>query len=299
MKLWLSPEVLGWNTDVLGLRTSQATDFLKPYELLKHAKKRLDQVDDSNPDQENPVLGEVVYHLRRAIEHREKQLDKNFNLSELPFEEFPSKKNPRTEERLYELGVIRPILRSKLNRHRNIITHEQKDPYSKAKSEITELFEFTWYFIRSTDSFLGRQISGIVLYPPDSSDVKHVDDSEFDGCFLINFRPMHKWQVDIEGYRVPISLFSKNEKEHWFQLIVNHFDDFAVDEELGLNIYDQIFAHPFEEIPSDIMDAGREKRFDKYSLSSDDIKHFKGTLTGPPTALRFMIEGYFELYMFY
>jgi len=300
MKLWLSPEVLSWNRDVLDPRTSQGSDFQKPYELLKQAKRRLGEADDGeNPDQENPALGEVVYHLRRAIEHREKQLAEKFNLSGLPFE-VPSKKNPRIDERLYQLRIIQPVLRRKLNDLRNFITHEQKDPYGKDKSVINELYEFAWYFIRSTDSFLGRYISGIVLYPPDSSDVRHVDnDSEFDGCFLVRFSPKHKWEVDIEGYRVPINLFSKNEKEHWFQLVVNHFDDFIVGNELGRNVFDYSIAFPFEDGSDDSIDVGREKKFDKYSSSSESIKHFKGTLLGPDTVLRSMIEEYLELYMFY
>ena len=65
MNLWLSPEFINWNRDSLYPTISKDWDFLKPYELLKHANKKLDEVDDKeNPDEENPALGEVVYQLR-------------------------------------------------------------------------------------------------------------------------------------------------------------------------------------------------------------------------------------------
>ena len=64
MKLWLSPELFHWNRDSLNPTISKDSDFLKPYQLLKHAEKRLNEVDDKeNPDEENLALGEVVYHL--------------------------------------------------------------------------------------------------------------------------------------------------------------------------------------------------------------------------------------------
>jgi len=306
MKLWLSPEFFDWNRNPLNPKTSQDGGFLKPYELLKHANKRLNEVDDKeNPNEENSTLGEVVYHLRRAIEHREKQLSEKFNLSELPFEEFPpSKKNPRTEEKLIKLDVIKPILRRRLNRLRNIITHEQKDPYSKDKSEIIELSEFTWYFIRSTDSFLAREVSGTIFYTPDflEDDIagsgfdfdtfSYTDHFPYNGCFFISVFPKREWQVEIRGYELPITLFSKQEKRGWLELVVNHFDDLIVDEELGLNPFD----HLFDEIPTE---GWKEKRFDKYSSLGESIKNFEGTLIGPPAALRFMIQEYFELYMYY
>ncbi len=313
MNLWLSPEILGWNTDVLNPRISADWDFLKPYELLKHAKKRLDEVDDKeNLDKENPALGEVVYHLRRAIEHREKHLAEKFNLSGLPFEVPSGKKNPRIDERLYQLGIIRPILLRKLNDLRNLITHEQKDPYSKDKSLINELSEFTWYFLRSTDSFLGRNISGIIFYPPDFTEPKRSGDdwydegSEYKGCFLMKISPKDKWQVNIDGHGVPVNLFSKTEKKDWLQLIIRDFDDWIVDEELGLNPYHLNLDYLFKDKPKEVedaekenRDADREKRFDKYSSSSENIKHCEGTLIGPAWAVGYMIKEYFELYMYY
>jgi len=64
MRLWLSPEFFDWNRDPLNPTISKDSDFLKPYQLLKHAKKRLDEVNDKeNPDKENLALGDSVYHL--------------------------------------------------------------------------------------------------------------------------------------------------------------------------------------------------------------------------------------------
>jgi len=315
MKLWLSPEFLDWNRNLLNPKISKDWDFLKPYELLKHANKKLDEVDDKeNPDEENPALGEVVYQLRRAVEHREKQLAEKFNLSELPFEVLSNKKKPRTEERLYELDVIKPILRSKLNRLRNIITHEQKDPYSKDKSEIIELSEFTWYFIRSTDAFLAREISGTIFYPPDFSEPEpdslidewaYSERHQYPGCFLVRISPKHKWEVNIQGYGVPINLFSKSKKDGWLELAVNEIDAFIENltpDEIAARY--RFALEGLDDAPpalptEDERNAEREKILDEYFSSGKSIWHFEGALIGSSKALKFFIHKYFELYMYY
>ena len=141
MRLWLSPEFFDWNRDPLNPTISKDSDFLKPYQLLKHAKKRLDEVNDKeNPDKENLALGDSVYHLRGAIEHREKQLKEKFNLAGLSVWESSERKAIPVYEKLYRLGIIQPILHKKLIDLRNFITHEQKFPYNKNKSEISDLY---------------------------------------------------------------------------------------------------------------------------------------------------------------
>jgi len=304
MKLWLSPEFFDWNKDPLNPKISQDSDFLKPYALLKHAKKRLDEVDDKeNPDWENLTLGDCVSNLRGAIEHREKQLKDKFSLAELFIWEASKGKNIPVYEKLQRLGITQPILQKKLIDLRNFVTHQQKYPFNKEKSTIIELYEFAWYFIRSTDSFLTREISGTIFYPPDflEDDIagssfdfdtfSYTDHFPYNGCFFISAFPKREWQVEIRGYGLPINLFSKEEKKDWLELVVNHFDDLVVDEELDLN--------PFDLLDDMSIDGWRERRFDKYSSSDDNIKHFEGTLIGPAKYLAKIIKGYIDLYMYY
>ncbi len=307
MNLWLSPEVFDWNMDAMNPKTYPDSEFLKPYDLLRHAKKRLDQVDDKeNADQENPALGESLFHMRGAIEHREKQLRDKFHLVELSMWETSKGKPIPVYEKLYRLGITKPLLQKKLIDLRNFVVHQQNYPLNKDKTIIMELFEFAWYFIRSTDSFLARDISGIIFYSPDFSEeaivgsgfdfdtFTYINHFPYDGCFFITVFPQYEWRVEVRGYGLPINLFSKEEKKGRLEIAVKHFDDLVVDEELGLNPFD----HLLDDTLTD-RDGWREKRFDKYSLSSDSIKHFEGTLIGPSKAVNYVIKKYFELYMYY
>ena len=151
MNLWLSPEILSWNIELLRPESSSSGDFLKPYELIKHAKKRIDEAEST--DSKSLALGEAVIHLRAAIENREKQLIKSFNLKELySWETSKSEKVP-VHEKLRRLGIVQPILLKKLIDIRNIIIHEQKYPSNADKSKIEEYYEVAWYFLRSTEFF--------------------------------------------------------------------------------------------------------------------------------------------------
>jgi hypothetical protein len=320
MNLWLKPIFFTWNYDPLRPGTSQDLDFLKPYDLLRHARKKLDDVNDKeNTENEKPELGEVVYQLKRAIEHRERKLANRFNFSELPIDVPSINKKPRIYERLYELGIVQPILYRKLNDLRNLITHEQKDPLTKDKPLIEELFEFTWYFIRSTDSFLGRYVSGIVFYPPDDTEpdsaeffdeeeyslYEHDESQKYKGCFLVEISPHKKWRVNIKGYEVPISLFSKQEKKNWLEIIIEDFDDLSekrdIDPELLTKLLlaaldEQIDGQKEPEVDKDI---ARKKRFDEYSSSGNLINKFEGILVAPSIFIDYAIKAYFELYMYY
>jgi len=142
----------------------------------------------------------------------------------------------------------------------------------------------------------------MTFYPPDFSEPEPLvgdwvssESYEYNGCFLVKISPKHNWRVHFQGYGVPINLFSKNEKEHCFQLIVNYFDDADEYQDLGKCLRDFGLEGP----PEEIKIAGREKRFDKYLLSNESIKDFQGTLIGPPTVQGFIIKEYFELYMYY
>ncbi|HQU36098.1 MAG TPA: hypothetical protein PLR65_05900 [Anaerolineales bacterium] len=155
MNVWLSPEILDRPRDPLFHQATPNEDvFFKPYELLKHAQKRIFEVDDKGTSGEEAfALGEAVAHLRGAIEHRQKQIVKKFNLSKLSVDGWPV---GRDHDKLSELHVMRPLLVKKLIDLRNFVIHEQKYPHNDEKHSINELFEFTWYFIRTTYSFLSR-----------------------------------------------------------------------------------------------------------------------------------------------
>lgn len=300
MNLWLSPVILDWNRDTLYRGTISNIDLFKPYELLKHAQKRISEVDDKgNPHEEAFALGEAVSHLRGAIEHRQKQIIKSFNLSKLSVDGWPGGKD---HDKLSELGIMRPLLVKKLIDLRNFVIHEQKYPHNDDKHSINELFEFTWYFMRSTDAFLSRKISGIILYPPDFSGATIDDDDfEYDRCFLAETYAYPRWQVDIKGYGVPINLFSKTENKGWLELAVADFNDHDIYGELGIvmGLPTGVGDSPPEEITNDVRDEQRRKRIDKYFSSGANIKSFEGTLIGPSEMMKSIIKEYFTLFMFY
>jgi len=261
--------------------------------------------ETTNEEDENLALGDAVKSLREAVEHRVKAFEEKFSLSKLPYKE---KKEKKPYDDLYELGIIQPIMLKKLNDIRNTITHEQKYPSGKEKAAITELLEFTWYFIRSTDSFFGRNISGIIYCPSDLLDWFDPGDpcsemeDPFDGingntsgCCVIDISAQNDWEIQIRGRELPIALFSKTEKDGWLELNCYDLND---EPTIGVNDFLKMEDEWTNE-DDEREDRERVMRMDQCLISGEKIKSFEGNLISPPEKLRAIIKLYFALYMRY
>jgi len=221
MKVWLSPEVLEWRVDKLYDEINDDYTFLKPYGFLRYAKKRFSEVDEHGTgDKENLVLNDIVVNLKQALEHRENALHEKFAFSQLPYAK-------KKYKQLTQFRLVQPIFANKLRILRNIVIHEQKAPLGKDKERIEELWEFAWYYLRSTDSFLTRYIEGMFFYSPELDetpfyDMEYYGLSSEENCIEIKKILFSKDErIQLSGKQLPSSLFSLDEKENWLEMDVH------------------------------------------------------------------------------
>jgi hypothetical protein len=302
MKIWLSPEILEWDIDIFGQYSSGGVDFYKPYRILEHAKKKLAGANEGeDPNEENLDLGDIVKSLREVVEHRENKLKEKFNFKNLPFVKLGPKKNIPTYKFLLVLGITQPIMQEKLVKLRNIIVHEQRYPSNKDRNAILELWEFVWYFIRATDSFLGRDITSMIFYPEKRMLSRPFDLESFEeGCIYIFISEKSNWQINMFGRELPSNLFSQDQNQEWIEVEI---EDFRDHEEVVFTEYD--FENPKEisdeeKREEELARLSRLKEsIDKTLSSGQTVKSFQGDIVGPPDKLKNIIEQHFSLYMFY
>ena len=225
MKIWLSPEILNWKKGKLYSSPDWTYDISKPYHILDHTKKRFSEVNKKS-DKENLVLGEIMYQLRKVVEHREKQMEMKFKFSQMPF-----LNSKHTYKQLKQIGITQPIFLEKLTTLRNRDTHQQRSPLGTEKKKIEELWEFAWYFLRTTDMFLKRYIHGMFLYSRDTEGIPVYNDDwlEFgpDEVILLNdILPDDVGvNIKIKGKKIPANLFSVDEKDDWMKLNLDLVQD--------------------------------------------------------------------------
>ena len=221
MKIWLSPEILDWDVGKLYNAPDRLYDLMKPYKILEYTKKRFNEVDKyGEENEENLVLNDIVIDLKQAIEHREKELHKKFKFSQLSFAK------PKKYEILEQFHIVQPFFANNLRLLRNEVIHEQRAPLGEEKRDIEELWEFVWYFLRSTDAFLARYIYGMFLYPFGMEGVElfHDDWAQPDGSIMFENllgQDGIPQTLNMQGEKLPPNLFSVDEKEGWIELKVN------------------------------------------------------------------------------
>jgi hypothetical protein len=294
MKVWLSPEILEWNVEVFGNFPAGGIDFFTPYYILEHVKKKLVGVDDEGSDDVNYDLGDAIKSLREVVENREKQLLKKFSLKKLPFD-----KPKATYQILLQLGITQPLMQEKLVKLRNVIVHEQKYPSTKHKKRILEFWEFVWYFIRATDSFLSRRITSMFFYP-DEINIGYpinLEDHE-NGCVYIYIGPKKNWEITVLGRNLSASLFSRNAKQSWMEVDVEDFNNAEDFKMLTLEDFTISEDKAKAREKNALFLKMRQERIAKLD-SMKSVKSFRGEIVGPTERLKELIEQYIELYMYY
>jgi hypothetical protein len=235
LRIWLSPEFLEWNMGGLDPKAVSLRDenVKKSYEIWRHAQQRLKDVDERSGAEENLDLGDVVKSLREVIDNRQKLLETTFNLTDHIFPEI-EKLNIPLYKKLEYFGIIKSTILKPLIEIRNQVVHEQKYPLAEDKKRISELVDITWYFLRSTDSLLGRIFSGLIFYPPDfpgeeedfiGTDITDYDFSlnKYPGCIFLNLIEYpHKF---LQARNLPAYYFSAEEKPEWLELLLTNFND--------------------------------------------------------------------------
>ena len=176
--IWLNKISLNNDWRVCSSVMVEAEDWQQQYEIYNHAESILGK----NP--ENHDLACAVFQLNRAIDFREKFLNKQYN-----FKKIPGFKNNKQHEIMHMLGIIKPLLKTKLDKIRNKVMHSAEYPIPKL-SEVAELTEFTWYFLKSTDLIASRKADGISFNDCNLTQDEEWAEASFD---------LDKWEIDIHG----------------------------------------------------------------------------------------------------
>ncbi len=187
-KISLSTRILSWAPSRQSSSIADDQDWKTPYRYWKHAEDLLAQ-----PDNEHFRI-DCVGNLKRAIDHRLKRLSALYRFKSIPD---PSKPAELLDVLGY-LGIARPTMLREVSAVRNLLEHHYKSPPPRRRCQ--ELVEFSWYFLRSTDSLSTSILMDFVLRP-DGETLEEEDWIE------VTYGPKTDWNCTLRGW-VSDALFS-------------------------------------------------------------------------------------------
>ena len=126
--------------------------IIRPFTYFRHAEAKIN-FPSSALD-----LADGIAALKRAVSIRVQWLDRIYNFSKL----LP-KVHGHLFDYLHDLGVIRPLLWTKLRTIRNKIEHQDRKPPSQGQCQ--ELLDVVWYLLRSTDAIAREFCTSLYIYP--------------------------------------------------------------------------------------------------------------------------------------
>lgn len=207
-RVWLDDTFLHWYPEMQVSSYTNEKDRLRAYQLWKHAELIL--TGDTN--EFNRV--DVVSNLKRCLNQRLKFIEHVYSLKKIALSDSPK----GYLEYLESLGLVRPYMLKQLMLIRNDIEHNDAPPPNIERCQ--ELLDLTWYFLKSTDSFVSLCKHDFILKKLSDSG----DETQYWLNFDIDFEQGHTTMVN--GW-VPETLLSKEEKQG-FTLI--ELKDFSSEE---------------------------------------------------------------------
>ena len=199
-QVWLTPKILEWEPRIVVLKIPEDEEWRRPYVLWSHAENLLEQSSES------PFRADSVINLKRALDQRIQSLDKIYGFRKMPVKNKPS----GNLELLGHLEIARPKMIKKLIDIRNAVEHENTEP--PIQDTCHDFLEFTWYFLRSTDSLVRGIISRIKLNPKDIEESRHYG-------IEIECSPKKDWIPKISGWIKP-TMLSLAQVDDWFTIKV-------------------------------------------------------------------------------
>lgn len=196
--IFISASILGW--EAIAESSSILDDSWRtPYSYQSHA-------ENLSSKNEKHHLIDCIANLKRALDHRIKHLTLQYKLKETP-----AYKSTRSILRaLVELQVIRPMMLKNIIDVRNAVEHQYASPPSPERCQ--ELSEFTWYFLRSTDSLAQKINDGFVL--------KEIYESPYSVSY--NASPENGWSQEI-SLRLPANLTFNEYTQDTFEVSLESY----------------------------------------------------------------------------
>ena len=109
--MWISKNILEWNSDTFGFFMLDTTDLERSYKILDHAQKRLNEAKNDFD------LIDVITTIKRSINKRMKLLNRIYRFKKIPIDNKPKK----LLELLELFNIIRPLMLIKMIGIRNKI----------------------------------------------------------------------------------------------------------------------------------------------------------------------------------
>lgn len=166
----------GWSNSWIYHRSSSR----KQREIWAHGNELLTKATPSQED-----LSAALIQFQRAVELRDKLLDKLYG-----FESIPGRPSPGKYAIMADLGIIRPTLKIRLRELRNKLMHEP-DEIQISTEECTLLADTAWYYLRVTDR-IAEQCSDEVQYDLGSS-------ATGQSGLTVKVQPV-SWKLTVHGY---------------------------------------------------------------------------------------------------
>lgn len=163
----------------------------RPHELWRRAHIVLSRKGDEHD------RAEVITVLKRAVDFRIKHLNDRYRFKRIPISEKPAELLAQMEF----FGLIRPIMVQKLMQIRNRIEHMDAPP--PPDGECSEMVEFVWYFLKSTDRIAEMFPEGIIFSEKGDDD---------DGVWLSSSAV--EWRISVRGW-LPNKLVSYSAMPDW------------------------------------------------------------------------------------
>jgi hypothetical protein len=254
------PDILSWSLspdDYDYWDTAEAE--LRPYEIWRHSESLL------RGDLSREHRADIVVNLNRAIGVRLKTPNELYMFKKIP----PRRSKVHVVEEMAELGIIRPILLKHITDLRNAVEHQDKIP--PEASRCSELAEFTWYFLRSTDTLVRGGCSTFIFSQEKAG--------PFDPFWLsVHNGPELNWKPEIRGWLKPDMISSSN-RDGW---LVASLSDVRTREEH----FNEVIGRSSSDFPPG-MPGG----------SAPEDVTIRGVIDGPVEVLRSLARKYFEARM--
>lgn len=196
-EVWVSPEFLNWSGYPTSYLLDEEEAVREQQEIWHHANLILENVRCTH----DLVL--CLFQLNRVVDFRDQLLEKCYG-----FRNLPGFSRRRLHDILEEVGLVKPIMRKKLNTLRNRLAHSQ-DAEIPTHTECEELSEFVWYFLRSTDRFSALPIATVDFDYHRESDMFHY------GVEITNAR--ESWNIELLG-RIDVAHFCMTYVDQWVRL---------------------------------------------------------------------------------
>jgi uncharacterized protein YutE (UPF0331/DUF86 family) len=258
-KAWVAPEIMNWDWFSTGGSFLDEEERKKGYSIWEHAQELL----EANKSKHYRI--DSIVSIKRCVQQRIDLLNKAYHFKIIP----GNLRSVSALDVMEKYGVIRPTMIRKMAELRNAIEHKYDDPPDTDRC--SELLDFAWYFLRSTDSLLRLKKDGFEVYFPENNQywagIKFEDDS--------------KWGIAIDGW-FKSEHISLTKQPRWIEIDV-------IDIETGKEFYER-----------KITEISRSKK-GKYSFSIKPTKRkfsdisIEGKVCAPSMEAEAIYQRYFAI----